>query len=318
MGQDFQTLVASLTQKGLEWHRETIIRNSLMNVPHITYTLRSVPEDPRPCLIISGGPSLYREGILSRVAKHSSPEFTIVAADSAYVQCLRHDVLPDYVVTLDPHPTRMVRWFGDPELERNLNGDDYFDRQDLDVAFRANKESENARNMALVDSYRTPVVISSTSPPNVVKRTALHKRYWFAPLVDDPDEENSITRKICEATDLSAMNTGATVGVACWVFAHSILKSTNIAGVGWDFGYYLDTPLVETQSWHMLKGDLTMYPRRKGHWGDSYTDPTYAFYMQNFLDLLEANNARVTNCSSGGIFCGERVDCKTLEEWFDA
>ena len=312
----FDELVLSLTQTGLDWHRDTIIRNSLMNVPHITHTLRSVPEDPRPCLIISGGPSLYREKMLKRIAKHSSPEFTIVAADSAYVQCLRHDVLPDYVVTLDPHPTRMVRWFGDPDLEANLNGDDYFARQDLDVSFRENQAVANEENIKLVDSYRAPLVISSTSPSNVVKRTASHKRYWFAPLVDDPDEEDSITRKICEATDLPAMNTGGTIGTAAWVFANSILKSENIAVVGMDFGYYYDTPIEQTQSWHMLNGDREYYPSYVNPDGQRFfTDPTYWWYRQNFLDLLEANDKTVSNCSGAGLLYGDRVAWRVFEEW---
>ena len=113
------------------------------------------------------------------------------------------------MVTLDPHPTRMVRWFGDPDFEKNLEGDDYFARQDLDIDFRKNSIEENAKNIALVDANRTKLVICSTSPENVVARTSGFDRYWFAPLVDNPFEDG-LTKAITTLTGLPALNTGGT------------------------------------------------------------------------------------------------------------
>lgn len=313
MEQDFQALVARIPAISLEWHRDTIIRNSLVNVPFIWNSILHVEPTTRRVLIVSAGPSLYREGILKRIAGFSG---VIVATDGSYIQCLRAGITPDYVVTLDPHPTRMVRWFGDPDMKENMNGDDYFSRQDLDMEFRNDELATNANNISIVDLHRVPLVICSTAPQNVVKRTAAFKRYWFAPLVDDPDAEGSITRQICEATDLPAMNTGGTVGTAAWVFAHSILKSPDIAIVGCDLGYYWDTPLEQTQSWHMLKGDTRYYPSFVNPQGKRFfTDPTYFSYKQNFLGLLEANDATVTNCSGAGLLYGDRVKCIELEEW---
>lgn len=315
MEQDFQALVDRIPAIALEWHRETIIRNSLANVPFIWNSINEIQATKAPCLIVSAGPSLYREGMLARIVK-AGQKGILIAADGAYIQCLKAGIRPDYVITLDPHPTRMVRWFGDHELKENMNGDDYFSRQDLDVGFRRNHLSTNSENISLVDGNRVPLIICSTAPQNVVKRTAAFKRYWFAPLVDDPETEGSITRNICEATDLPAMNTGGTVGTAAWVFAHSILKSPDIAGVGMDLGYYYDTPLEQTQSWHMLKGDRRYYPSFVNPQGKRFfTDPTYASYKQNFLDLLEANDATVTNCSGAGLLYGDRVKCVELETW---
>lgn len=316
MGQAFDELVASLPQRGVEWHRETILRNSRENARHVGKTIRDIEANPRPCLIISGGPSLYREGIFKRLCAEYRRPLTFVVADSAYIQCLKAGISPDFVITLDPHPTRMVRWFGDPDLEKNMNGDDYFSRQDLDLEFRFSHGFENERNISFVNLHRTPLVISSTAPGNVVERTAKHERYWFAPLVDDPHAPDSITRDIVDATGLPAMNTGGTVGTAAWVFAHSILKSQNIAVVGVDLGYYPTTPLKETQSWHMLNGDRSMYPVFANPDGMLFmTDPTYWWYRHNFLDLLENNNATVTNCGGAGLFFGERVKWQRLEEW---
>ena len=318
----FDETVASITQIGLSWHRETILRNSLRNAKHVQKTIRDIDPWPKPCLIVSAGPSLYRERILARVGEQYARSmdtgwqapFLVVATDGAYIQCLKAGIRPDFVITLDPHPTRMVRWFGDPDFEENSKHDDYFSRQDLDVSFREDAQAENARNIELVDASPVPLVIATTAPQAVVSRTEAFARFWFSPLVDRP-VQGSLTRIMCAATECPALNTGGTVGTAAWAFAHQILKSPDIAAVGMDFGYYADTPLDKTQSWHMLGGDPAMYPTRTGHWGAGFTDPTYAWYMQNFLDLLAAADARIVNCSGAGLLMGPRVDCMELEAW---
>ena len=313
----FEDLVASLPERGRAWHAERLIEHTEANIPHIVNSTRALPELTGPALIVSAGPSLVREGMLGRIhaAKFTG---TIVATDGAYVACLRAGVVPDYVITLDPHPTRMVRWFGDPDIEKNLNGDDYFSRQDLDVAFRDNQVAVNAENIVLVNRFKVPLVIASTVAPNVARRTDLHERYWFVPLVDDPELEDSLARRMMLMTGLPAMNTGGTVGTAAWVLAHSILKSKNIAVVGMDMGYPLETPLENTQEWNMLKGEpnvADLFPGRQGHWGQCFTSITYAWYMDNLLSLLSANSATITNCTGGGALIGENVTCMELEEW---
>ena len=315
----FAELVASIPQIGLDWHRETILANSIANAPHIKLTIRDIPPYSIPALIISAGPSLYRENILKRLAailEPEKPEIHLIATDGAYIQCLKAGILPDFVITLDPHPTRMVRWFGDPDYSENAHEDSYFARQDLDVRFRENPAQTNAENIRTVDENLVPLVICSTAPQNVVARTSRFLRYWFAPLVDSPAVDG-LTRAICKATGLPALNTGGTVGTAAWCFAREVLKSPDIAVVGMDMGYYMDTPFDQTQSWNMLKGEnhAEMYPHFHGPMGTAYTDPTYAWYRQNFLDLLAANDARITNCSEHGLLYGEGVDIMRLEEW---
>ena len=310
---NFDETVASITQAGLEWHRETILENSRRNAASVEKTLRDILDDPRPCLVVSAGPSLYRENVLTRLGLLDF-EGTLIATDGAYIQCLKAGITPDWVITLDPHPTRMVRWFGDPDLARNMEGDDYFTRQDLAKDFRTESARQNEANIAQVDANPAKLVIASTAPANVVARTAAFDRYWFVPLVDAPSK-GSLTRIMCAATGAPALNTGGTVGTAAWAFAHQVLQAPDIAVVGMDFGYYPDTPLEQTQSWHMLGGDPAMYPTERGQWGEAFTDPTYYWYRQNFLDLLKAADARIVNCSGAGLLYGERVQCMELEEW---
>ena len=330
MNDAFDRLVAEIPAIGVDWHTDTILANARANAPHAKDTIRGLlPEPERPCLIVSAGPSLYAKRSLERVAPFYSRSmatfmratFNVVAIDGSYVQCLRAGIIPDYVLTLDPHPTRIVRWFGDPDFAANSAGDDYFARQDLDEAFRADAERTNAENIALVDdnASKSGLIIACTAPANVVARTAAFKRLWFAPLVDNPRTPGSLTRQMSATAALPALNTGGTVGTAAIIFAHQVLKSRRIAVIGMDMGYAADLPHERTQSWNMLKDrkDVAdLYPRiTHPQWGECYTDATYAFYKQNLLALLKAGDFEITNCTEGGALFGPRVECMRLEDW---
>ena len=317
----FNQLVKSIPEMGMEWHRQTLLEQTRANLPLMILprgtSIRAIKPDPKPCLLVCAGPSLYRKNSLKWLYSHRD-KVTLVATDGAYIRCLRTGILPDYVLTIDPHPTRIVRWFGDPEIETHMAGDDYFARQDLDIDFRKEMLTINAQNIRLVDLHPTKLVICCSAPKNVVERTNGWERYWFAPLVDNP-VEGSLTRQLVDMTGLPAMNTGGTVGNACWVFAHAYLKSDNIACIGMDFGYPPGTPLERTQSWNMLKnrdGVQDYYPEMPGVDGQVwFTDPTYAWYRQNLLDLMQGVNGTLTNCTEGGTLMGEGITCMGLEQW---
>ena len=313
---NFAELVEQIPQLGYDWHRDTLLENTKANFPNGEPSIRFIKARPEKCLIVSAGPSLYRQNSLERARSFKG---TVVATDGAFIQCLKKGLYPDIVITIDPHPTRIVRWFGDPDIKKNLNGDDYFERQDLDVSFRKNAETMNKINIKLVNLFNPLLIIACSAPANVVRRTRRLDRRWFVPLVDDP-EQDGLTKAMQDITGLPAMNTGGTVGNCAWVFAHSILKSKDIACVGMDFAYYPDTPYEQTQSWHMLKGRENYqdyYPQEASVWGKFYTDPTYYWYRQNLLDLLEAGNGEITNCTEGGLLYGNRVKTATLEQWLN-
>jgi len=165
------------------------------------------------------------------------------------------------------------------------------------------------------------MIIACSAPENIVRRTKKMYRYWFVPLVDDP-ETDGLTKEMIDITGLPAMNTGGTVGNCAWVFAHSILKSKDIACVGMDYGYYEDTKPVETQSWNILK-DMDN-PAQYFHSESCkfngkvfYTDPTYFWYRQNLRDLLEAGDGHLTNCTEGGLLYGDRIKTAKLTEWLN-
>ena len=213
-------------------------------------------------------------------------------------------------------------------FEKNLEGDDYFERQDLDIAFRNNSIQENLNNISLVNQNGAgaKLIICSVAPINVVERTDSvgFDKYWWAPLVDNPDQPDSLTRELVEATKLPAMNTGGTVGTAAWVFALTTLKVPKIAVVGMDLGYYFaDTSHLQTQSYYILKnlvGEKNMheyypefvYPATGERF---YTDPTYYWYRNNMLALLSSSGSTVYNCTGGGTLIGPGVECLEIEEF---
>ena len=328
---NFKELASKITSIGLGWHEEAIIQNSIENKKYIDKSIRDlskpVGDKSKSAIIISAGPSLYKNNILERL-KTEKYRGTVIAIDGSFVRCIKAGIDPDYTITLDPHPTRMVRWFGDPNLEKNLEGDDYFSRQDLDITFRNNSIEANRQNIELVNHYgkNKKLIICSTSPKNLVKRVkdVGFDLFWWAPLVDSPDNDQGLTRRIVGDTGLPAMNTGGTVGTAAWIFALTVLKIPRIAVVGMDLGYYKsDTSYFQTQTYHSLRGmvgeeDINAYFPEITYPGQTeafYTDPTYYWYRQNMLDLISASGTKVFNCTGGGTLIGPGVECLELEKF---
>lgn len=333
VSEKFEKLANKITSIGFNWHAQTILENSRLNKSHIRKSINDIPKPKdnklESAIIISAGPSLYKNKILERI-KNSNYQGTIIAIDGSYVRCIKANLEPDYILTLDPHPTRIVRWFGDPDFEKNLQGDDYFSRQDLDIKFRDNSIEENQKNIALVNNHGKgkKLIACSSAPKNVVKRVLNvgFDTYWWAPLVDNPEMPDSLTRKMVKETKLPAMNTGGTVGTAAWVFALSKLKISKIAVVGMDLGYYLDnTSYFQTQTYDCLIEEVGeeniddyfpefIYPTT----GEIFfTDPTYYWYRKNMLDLVSSSGSVVYNCTGGGTLIGPGVKCIELEDFFE-
>ena len=327
----FKSLVGEITSIGYDWHAGPIVENSKWNKQFIEKTIRDiVPPDgnkAESAIVISAGPSLYKNNILGRILA-TGYKGSIIAIDGSYVRCNKAGLEPDYVLTLDPHPTRMVRWFGDPDFEENCKGDDYFSRQDLDIAFRDNSIEENRRNIDLVNQHGKgkKLIICSASPKNVVERTRAvgFDAYWWAPLVDNPEKEESLTRSIVRLTRLPAMNTGGTVGTAAWVFALTVLKIPKIAVVGMDLGYYkADTSYQLTQTYHALKATVgeenlhEFFPEFTFPCTGEifYTDPTYYWYRANLFDLISVSKTTLYNCTGGGTLFGAGVECVEIEDF---
>src|SRR5262249_58146808 len=93
--------------------------NAAVNQPRIKHSILELAElslsEGDSVVVIGAGPSLHRRDSLVRLRK-SGYAGTIVAVDGALGSCLRARVGPHVVVSVDPHPARIVRWLGDPRV----------------------------------------------------------------------------------------------------------------------------------------------------------------------------------------------------------
>src|SRR5512134_33162 len=88
------------------------LENAERNQPHVTRSVLALAETALgagdAAIVVGAGPSLARRRSLERI--HASGwAGTVVAADGALGACLRAGVVPHVVVTVDPHPERIVR-----------------------------------------------------------------------------------------------------------------------------------------------------------------------------------------------------------------
>ncbi len=307
--------------------REPGLRHAEGNLPYIARTIRDLDLDGlrgRSAIVVAAGPSLHGHETARRIRAARYPG-VVVAADGALGYCLRNGLVPTFVVSLDPHPTRIVRWFGDPELESRLP-DDYFRRQDLDPHLGRNEADRNRELLALVNHHGPGVnaILSTSVAPTVTRRVlqAGMPIYWWNPIYDDWDKPNSHTRQIFEMNRVPCMVTGGNCGTAAWVFVSAVLGCARVAVVGMDLSYPPGTPLTSTQYYTELcdlYGDRVAEayiqvwnPYLQETW---FTDPTYWWYRESFLELAAQSPSTTYNCTEGGLLFGDAVQWMSLDDF---
>lgn len=277
-------------------------------------------------LVIGAGPSLHRNDVATQVKAHGFSG-AIIATDSAMRYCLRNGIVPDLVVTLDPHAKRIVRWFGDPHLSAaDLEADDYFTRQDMDRAF-ADEMRANEEILELLQRHGPSIriALSSSASAAVVKRAVETGMdiYWWNPMYDDPDSDRSVTAELFELNGMPCVNAGGNVGSACWMMAHAVLGKTHVGLSGMDFSYYDGTPYSSTQYYREavdLVGEdnldsifVRIFNPNLQKW--FYTDPAYLWYRNIFLEMVHDAEALTYNCTEGGILFGEGIHFVPLSDF---
>lgn len=331
-----ERLAASMNRHTLDRIGALALDNARANAddarrgPSITRLREVALGEGDAAVVIAAGPSLHRQDT-ARILKDSGFKGTIVATESAMAWCLRNGMKPHVVVTVDPHPDRIVRWFGDPKLDEDaLARDDYFSRQDMDPAFRHNQLEQNRHLVDLVDrhGHDIHICVSSSASQAVVSRCrqARMPTYWFNPVLDDYDLPDSLTRRVRALNGKPCLNAGGNVGTACWVVAHAVLGKKNIALLGMDFGYYGDTTYKETQ-YHTELVDLLGEDRVGEAFHhvhnpfvdkEFFTDPAYYWYREVFLEMAAeaaADGVATCNCSGGGILFGPGIDWSSFADF---
>ena len=304
------------------------LANAEHNRPFIAKTIRDLVGQAagRTCLIVSGGPSLLRRRSLERI-KPVIDRFVVVAADGALGHCLRAGIVPNYVLSLDPHAERITRWFGDDDLTAEKLEDDYFRRQDLDQHFNQDEVERNEEQIRLVNAAGPSItaVLATSAAVNVRRRCfdSGMDVYWWNPIYDDFSEPDSLTRRLYEANKVPCMNAGGNVGSAALIFAVRVLGAADIAMVGLDFAYYADTPLRSTQYYDQFMRTMgedeipdAFKTIRNPHLDeDYYTDPAYYWYRQGLLELVDAmKGCRIVNATEGGILFGKGIEWQSLDQ----
>ncbi len=331
-----RAIASNLEEVTLHKVREAGFRNAALNRDRIVagqsvLALRDTPlMAGDAAIVLAAGPSLHRQDVASQLkaARSTGP---LIATESGMAYCFRNGIVPDLIVTLDPHAERIVRWFGDPQLTRErLEGDDYFTRQDMDPAFKTNQLRSNQQLLALVDEHgpRIRAAVASSASTAVAARVyeSGMAAYWWNPFYDDYDLPDSVTRKIHESNGLPCLNAGGNVGSAAWVIAHAILRKKRIALVGMDFGYYGDTPYEQTQYYYEILSlvgaerldEIFVHIHNPYVGADFYTDPAYLWYRDSFLQMAQEADCETFNCTGGGILFGDGVRVTSLAEFLSS
>lgn len=305
------------------------IENARRNLPHIRRSVLDLPKElsaaGRDAVVIAAGPSLRRQKIVSRL-KALKKRPLLVCCDGALAACLRESLVPDIVVSIDPHHDRIVRWFGDPHLDRRPD-DDYFRRQDLDIEFRENERARNQEVLDLVNRYGSKIcaALATSAAPAVTERCveAGMSLFWWNPLYDDWTQPGSYSRQVFDLTGGIPCMTGlGHCGGAAWVLAHAVLECRRTAIVGMDLGYPDGTSVVNTQYYEYVRHLPTHQAERmllrieNPHTGSGYmTDPVYYWYRESMLEAVKQADCTTVNCSGEGILFGEGILWGSLEEF---
>ena len=232
-----------MAEAAMRYTGERSLENTKDNVPYIKKTILDlVPEKADPqsaAIVVSAGPSLYKQNP-AEIIKEMGFEGKIIAVDAALGYCVRNEFIPDYVVSVDPHRSYIMRWYGDPDLDKREKTD-YFKRQELDPTLRTDEEKKNRNQIALVNKYghRIKAIIAASVANGVALRCmdAGMDLYWWNPIYDDWEKPGSLTKKVFELNKVPCMVGGGNVGTSAWIFAYTILNIKHVALVGMDFSY---------------------------------------------------------------------------------
>lgn len=322
----FDILSNGLKTKTWE-HSQLGIAHAELHLPYIDKTVKDLAgrAEGRTCLVVSGGPSVLRRRSLERL-KPIIDRFVVVCADGAMGHCLRADIVPDYVVSVDPG-YRIVRWFGDDKLDGEKLKDDYFRRQDLDSHFNADEIARNEEQTRLVDAAGPRInAVLSTSASEAVRDRSLAAGmnvYWWNPIYDDVSDENSITRSLYRKNKVPCMNTGGNVGTSAVILAARVLGAARAVMIGMDFSYYADTPIERSQYYDEFRDFMTEAEiphafktiRNPYRDEDFYTDPAYFWYREAFLELVgDMAGCEIVNATEGGILFGDGIVWQSIDE----
>ena len=272
-------------------------------------TFETISNDKNNSAIVIGrGPSLKKKKHLELLA-NSDYDGSIVCCDGILIDALKAGVTPDkfpkfYVATIDYAPT-YTKFYNDD----------------------------------IVDKYGKQIkgIFTTISDPKVVSRArdAGIKIHWIHPLFDYNEGKKSfnyITSRIIRAKKqnqgLPAIQTGGNVGTSAWFISWMILKCSTVGLIGINHAW------EEDDSWEKIvthNKDLSIdidqnHPAFHKLFEKIYNpefdcnfifDPMFRLYSMCLKEFIirSPDWVKTVNATEGGSIFGERITCKTLEEF---
>lgn len=232
----------------------------------------------QPGLIIAAGPSLHDNNnlkLLHDSAFYRDKKGIIISTAHTLKDCLKYDVIPDYMVVLD-----------ESEIEADF----------VDIGNKAKTITG---------------IFVSTIHPEVLKRWQGEK-YFFIGVIPDrtiPNVQKVLTWLLPCFTEFDA---GSNCGTACWNIARYI-GCNPIALLGLDFAFNINTPVQETPYYaafrRSYKSDEEMLKKAyrfhtHSFFGTNcYTDSMFDEFMKTavflFKQTKKRKNLETINCSPG-------------------
>ena len=271
-------------------------------------TLRDlVVEDTPPppqhrAIVLGRGPSLFKKSHLKLIKEARFPG-TLVATDGILLDCLREGLVPPYVLAVDGSPV-IRKWFDDPLVD------------------------EHAPQITLVLNTQ----VNGDVAKDAISRG--FKVYWFEPNQDNVKQEVSVTKILLLMTvspknpdGIVAMECGGNVGTTSWIFSWKILRKSDVALVGFDFGYPEDMPLSDTYYYDNTVRTLgalqtsTVYDRiwHPVFRTTSHIDVVFKSYREGFFEMLltKPQWQRTVNATEGGTLFHPGLECMALKDWLE-
>jgi len=253
--------------------------------------VRDIPTTDSPAIVIGAGPSLHRNNHLELLSE-SGFDGMIFATDRVLKDCLEHGVVPNYVLILD----------GSDKIMKYIDYD-------------------------IIDDHSDEIgaIMCITTHPSVVDRWG-GEIFWFSNSVDSDVAPNMsyIFHLLLRKTELSTAGHASSLG---WCVAHTI-GCRNIALIGLDLSYPMDTPMEET--WYYDRyaerfgGNIEEIKKlytthHHSFFGtDCYYEPVFGSYLGCSMDHFKgakANGCEIVNCTGGGAIEGPGITCMHFKDW---
>ncbi len=225
--------------------------NFAHNVIHILdeSDVSLIPKRDGSGIIIGGGPSLKQLNQLEQLGK-SNYRGTIIATDRVLIDCLRNDIVPEFVTSTDGDPSRVAAFY----------------------------------NHKLVKEYapKMNLVIITTIHPSVAKiwrEINGGKIYWFNAFLDDPEAPTSLTKAMHFMTRKTILHVPGNNGAFAWNLALTI-GCNPVCLIGMDYGYTIDTPLEQTSYYYKF---MATYGNNLEEVKKLYKEGVHPFFDTKYL-----------------------------------